>query len=129
MPEQMIKAYIRKTNLNLRFVKYEELIRMQNVFRVSLNALVTRLIQIFPQLKVTLSSRYALSQPSRLDELKQKIQSVKGDEALILPTNDFMVSQRFYEKLHQNLSDDKITPDKVHSILEMLDKFKAKYES
>lgn len=129
MPENMIRVYIRQHRINLKFASYEQLIRMQNYFRVSLNALLTRIIQVFPEQKKVLSNRFSLSLPSRIDEMKEKIQLANGDEALIHPTNDFTVSQRFYEKLHENLSNDRISPDKAHAILEMLEGLRAKYES
>lgn len=130
MPETMVREYIQSKRWNnLRFVKYEELIQMQNYFRVSLNALITRILQIFPYYKDALSNRYSLSQPNRIDEMLKKIRSVNGDEALILPANDFSVSQRLYETLHQNLSNDRISAEKVHSILEMLDHLREKYET
>lgn len=129
MPENMIREYIRRHRINLNYTKYNQLINMQNYFRVSLNALLTRIIQIFPEKKKALANRFSLSHPNRIEEMKNIIEQVDGDQTLILPTNNFTVSQRFYEKLHSNLSQDRISPDKAHSILEMLETFREDYES
>ena len=59
----------------------------------------------------------------------EKIEEAHGDPRLAQPTNDFTVSQRFYQKLHDNLQQDRISSEKAISVLEFLESIKQKYES
>lgn len=130
MPEDLVRKYIRQNGLsNLKYIKHEHLIIMQSYFRVSYSALLTRLGNLYPKYKKDLSSRYSLGLPKNAQKLLNKTQSVDGNVSLALPTNKFFVSQRFYELLHNNLKDDRISTDKAQSVLEFLERMKQKYES
>ncbi|MDY7046704.1 MULTISPECIES: ImmA/IrrE family metallo-endopeptidase [unclassified Virgibacillus] len=130
MPEDLIRKYIRQKGLShLKYVSYNDLIIMQNYFRVSFSALITRLIKLYPSYQKELSNRYNLGLIKNAQKLLNKIHAVGGDEALVLPTNKFSVSQRFYELLYSNLENDRITADKAQSILELLESMRQKYES
>jgi len=129
MPEQLVRKYIlQKGLLNLKYISYDELIVMQNYFRVSFKALITRLIQLYPSYHKDLGVRYNLGTPKNAPKLLKKIQTVGGDEALVLPTDEFSVSQRFYERLHNNLENDRISADKAQAVLELIESMKQKYE-
>ncbi|MCK6075377.1 ImmA/IrrE family metallo-endopeptidase [Paenibacillus silvae] len=129
LPEPMIREYIRQHPVIFKYASYNYLIQMQNYFRVSLNALLTRLSQIYPEAKAVLGSRYSLSLPSRIEDMKTRIREANGDENLIFPTNDFTVSQRFFENLHNNLDQDRISSEKAYAIMDMIETLKEKYES
>jgi len=129
MPEELVKDYIDKHISDLTYISYEELIIMQNFFRVSFSALITRLIQLFPQYKQALSNRYPLSKPNNAHRLLELTRKVEGDLSLIQPTNDFSVSQKFYERLHDNLQMGRITVEKAQAVLEFLESVRDKYES
>lgn len=129
MPEDLVRKYIHQNGLsNLKYIKYEQLIIMQNYFRVSFSALITRLIKLYPSYKKDLSNRYNIGRPENAQKLLGKIHAVGGDESLVLPTNKFSVSKRFYELLYSNLEGDRISVDKAESILELLESMKQKYE-
>ncbi|MDU0331790.1 ImmA/IrrE family metallo-endopeptidase [Paenibacillus sp. 3LSP] len=127
MPEHLVSSYIREKGISLSYPSYDQLVRMQNYFRVSLSALLTRLIQIYPEHQSVLSKRFALTHASRLDDMKEVVRRVNGDIELILPSNEFSVSPRFYVKLHENLSADRITAAKAESILDLIEKVREKY--
>ncbi|TMN22608.1 ImmA/IrrE family metallo-endopeptidase [Lentibacillus cibarius] len=130
MPEDLVRRYINENGLsNLKYIRYEQLIIMQNYFRVSFSALVTRLIKLYPKFKGDLSKRYNLGRPENAQKLLEKIHAVDGDKSLVLPTNKFSVSQRFLELLYNNLDENRISADKAQSVLELLEDMKKKYES
>ncbi|KGA98662.1 hypothetical protein AJ85_06505 [Alkalihalobacillus alcalophilus ATCC 27647 = CGMCC 1.3604] len=130
MPEDMVRRYIRQNGLsNLKYISYDNLIIMQNYFRVSFKALITRLIKLYPTYKMDLSVRYNLGTKKNAQKLINKIHGVGGDETLVLPTNKFSVSQRFYELLYSNLEEDRISAEKAQSVLELLEGMRKKYES
>lgn len=130
MPEELVRNYIHQKGLsNLKYISYDNLILMQNYFRVSFSALITRLIQLYPFYKKDLSSRYGLAAPRNAQKLRDKINAVGGEEALVLPTNDFFVSQRLYILLYDNLENDRISVDKVQSVLQLLESMEQKYET
>lgn len=129
MPENLITEYLQKAGiLNLKFISHEQLITMQNYFRVSYAALLTRLIQLYPSYKETIDNRRILGLPQNKEKMLQKIEEFNGDLTLAQPTNEFAVSERFYQKLHDNLLHDKITSDKAEAILNLLESVKKRYE-
>ncbi|PFR42516.1 ImmA/IrrE family metallo-endopeptidase [Bacillus thuringiensis] len=130
MPEDLVESYLQRHGLsNLTYISHTKLIQMQNFFRVSYSALITRLIQLYPAYRRDLKKRYSLGSPNRSDEMLEKIEEAHGDPRLAQPTNDFTVSQRFYKKLHDNLQQDRISSEKAISVLEFLESIKQKYES
>lgn len=128
LPEDLVMQYLRENKIsNVKYITYDQLIVMQNYFRVSYSSLITRLIKLFPENKIDLSKRYSLGRQSSVLRLEKKVNEVGGDLSLIRPTNDFYISPKFYEKLYSNLDQDRITVDKTHSILEFLESVKNYY--
>jgi Zn-dependent peptidase ImmA (M78 family) len=125
MPEPLVKKYIKSNKVNLRFLSYIELIKMQNYFRVSYSAMITRLIQLFPEYKKELSPRYALGTISRKGELMSKTVQAGGDLLLIQPTNGAILPKRFYENLDFNLENNRITEEKYTSIKKLIESIRV----
>jgi Zn-dependent peptidase ImmA (M78 family) len=48
MPDNLVKQYINKNKINLEYLSYIDIIKMQNYFHVGYSAMLTRLIQLFP---------------------------------------------------------------------------------
>jgi Zn-dependent peptidase ImmA (M78 family) len=124
MPEKQVRRYVKHNRINLKYVRYEQLIRMQHYFQVSYSALITRLIQVFPEYKDTLISRYAIGRINRRSDLLKETEKLIGDTSLICPTNEVYVSQRLYSNLEFNLQNDRISLDKANSILELIESIK-----
>lgn len=74
MPEKLVKEHLNKLNVtDVKYISYDNLIKMQKYFNVSYSSIVTRLIQIYPNRNKELSQRYALSKPARSEELRKKL--------------------------------------------------------
>lgn len=127
MPGQLISKYLRENGINnLQYISYNQLITMQTYFQVSFSALLTRLIQLYPEKKKYLSMRYNLSREEKHDELYNKTLEVVGDTSLIKPTREFIIPERLYQLLHTNLEMDRITTKKAQSVLELIEKMEEK---
>ncbi|WP_458413029.1 ImmA/IrrE family metallo-endopeptidase [Schinkia sp. CFF1] len=129
MPEKAVRRYVRRYRIDLRFPRYEQLIRMQHYFRVSYGALLTRLTQVFPEYKDSIARRFALGSKSREADLLSQTNQFIGDDSLICPTNDFYVSPKLYENIEFNLSQGRISIEKAESILALIESIKNKYEA
>lgn len=129
MPEGLIKKYIRRNRLgNLKYIKHTELIKMQNYFKVSYAALIRRLKQIYPEHTETLDQRAILGYKPNTDKMLEKILEADESDILVKPTNDFYVSDRLYKSLHSNLEKDRITVEKVESVINFIESVKEHYE-
>lgn len=129
MPEKAVRSYIRRSRLDLRFLSYKQLIRMQHYFRVSYGALLTRLSQVYPEYKGSIAPRFALGSKSREADLLNQTNQHIGDLSLICPTYDFYVSSKLYENIEFNLSQGRISFEKADSILALIESIKNKYEA
>ncbi|MCU9612741.1 ImmA/IrrE family metallo-endopeptidase [Caldibacillus lycopersici] len=129
MPEDLVMKYLYENNLtNLSDVSYEQLIKMQNYFRVSYRALITRLIELYPKFSNALRPKFDLANEENKELIIQYVIKVNGDISLVQPTNDFVISQRFYKKLHDNLAENRISAEKAQEIYNFLEDIRRKYE-
>lgn len=125
MPEDLVEKYLNTNRINnLRYISHENIIKMQSYFNVSYSAVVSRLIQLYPDNKKDLVNRYALSSKARAEELYDKTVKANGNLKLISPTNNVYVSQSFFEDLRTNLSKGKISDDKANSLINLLEELK-----
>lgn len=124
MPTKLIKNYIRHYRINLKYAKYEDLIKMQFFFNVSYRALITRLIQIYPEYIDTLNKRYAISSVARSKEFQELCTKYVGTAKLSSPTNEFYISPIFYSSLNDNYSNNRITDDKIKELYSILEELK-----
>ncbi|GMB00095.1 ImmA/IrrE family metallo-endopeptidase [Pelosinus sp. IPA-1] len=122
MPEVLIREYVAEKGINIAYAKYDQLIQMQHFFGVSYSAMITRMIQLFPEHKEDLNVRYALSRKHRHQEFLEKTKRLGLDTALIEPTNEVYFSPRFFEDVKFNLSEGRITQDKCSMLIEMVER-------
>ncbi len=121
MPKNLIEKALKKYQVDdLNYISYKQIILMQKYFNVSYSAILTRLIQLYPNKKDVLGKRYSLSHPNKSKELLDKTIEYKGNTELIKPTRDVYVSQTFFEDINQNYSLGRISKDKVNSLIELL---------
>jgi Zn-dependent peptidase ImmA (M78 family) len=128
MPEGLVRDYLIKNRINLRFISHNDVINMQNFFRVSYSAMVTRLIQIFPEHIKVLRSRYGLGSIKRKGELLSKTVQAEGDILLIQPTYGVILPQSFYGNVTYNLENNRISKEKGAAIWELIDSIKVRDE-
>lgn len=128
MPESLIKNYLMQNQINLDYISYHSLIKMQHFFGVSYSALITRLIQLFPSSKSTLQSRYSLGSKARQKELEEKTLQAECTTNLIKPTNDIYVSPKFISDIQFNLKTDRISEEKAHSLIDLIESIGTKNE-
>ncbi|MCT2342649.1 ImmA/IrrE family metallo-endopeptidase [Niallia taxi] len=129
MPDDLVKNYARKSlPKNMKYISYQDLIKMQAFFKVSYSALITRLRVIFPQFDATFKSRYTLGTQQNAQKLIDKTKEYNGDLSLISRTNKLVIPESFYQTVYNNLQNDRISSDKVQRLLEMLESVKKKYE-
>lgn len=62
MPDDLVRRYIDLEGISLKYLKHEDIIRMQNYFNVGYSAMLTRIIQLYPEYKKNLLNRYAIAQ-------------------------------------------------------------------
>ncbi|MBO0588412.1 ImmA/IrrE family metallo-endopeptidase [Sporosarcina sp. E16_8] len=129
MPENQIENYLQENRLsNLKYIKIDELIMMQNHFRVSYASLLTRLVNLYPHYRNDLSTRWAIGGLKQKERMLQIINRLAMDEQLVQPTNDFSVPKSFYHKLQQNLEDDRISTSGVQEIFVLIESISKAYE-
>ncbi|EIL83087.1 ImmA/IrrE family metallo-endopeptidase [Bacillus altitudinis] len=129
LPDTLVLDYLKKQNiLNLKYISYEQLIRMQNYFRVSYSALIVKLIRLFPENKDTLNQRASLGSIERKEEMRNYIEKYGGDISLSQQTNDFYVSTKFLTRLEKNHKEGRVSTEKFQEILRFLEELRVKYE-
>ncbi|CUM95464.1 Domain of uncharacterised function (DUF955) [Turicibacter sanguinis] len=122
MPEDLVKGYLENKRIkNLKYIRYTELIEMQNYFKVSYQAIIRRLIQIFPEFEDDLKKRYSLSKKERHSELVTLTQECQGDVRLITRTNDVYLSKQFFDDIEANFIHQRISSQKMKSLLRLLE--------
>ncbi|EGC93281.1 putative toxin-antitoxin system, toxin component [Turicibacter sp. HGF1] len=122
MPEELVKEYLKNKRItNLKYIRYTEIIAMQNYFKVSFQAIIKRLIQIFPEFENDLKKRYSLSKKERYSELIKLTEECHGDVRLITKTNDVYLSKQFFDDMEANFIHQRISPEKMKSLLVLLE--------
>jgi Zn-dependent peptidase ImmA (M78 family) len=123
MPEKIVKQYIEINNILLNRISYIELIKMQNYFRVSLAALLVRLIQIYPNEKDVLQKRFAITKNNinTITRLQNYTMQANGDIRLIQPTNEVYIPESFYDNLENNLNNNRISKEKAYELLKVIE--------
>ena len=123
MPENLVKEYIESRNISLAYLSYEDIIRMQNHFRVGYSAMLLRILQIYPMYKKTLQNRFAIAKdhPDQREKLKKKTLSVQGDLRLINATNDIYIPDSFMNDIEFNVREKRISKEKAYELLKVID--------
>lgn len=122
MPNDLVIKYLKLNNIsNINYIKHSDIIKMQAYFNVSYSAIITRLIQLFPESKKQLGNRYSLGKVERKEELRSKTIKFGGNLDLISSTNDVYVSQSFFNDIKSNFSQGKISSEKVNSLIKMME--------
>lgn len=123
MPENIIKRYIEINMILLNRISYIELIKMQNYFRVSLAALLVRLIQIYPNEKDVIQQRFVITKNNinAITRLQNYTMQADGDIRLIQPTNEVYIPESFYNNLENNLNNNKISKEKAYELLKVIE--------
>ena len=123
MPENLVKKYVEEKSISIEYISHIDIIKMQNYFKVSYSAMLTRLMQIYPQYKKALSNRYAIAIKSEYqrEKLIRKTKEASGDIKLISPSNDIYIPDSFYEDLAFNIQEKRISKNKAFEILKIID--------
>ena len=122
MPENLVRKYVEDRKVNLEFIKHTDIIKMQNYFGVGHSAMLTRLIQIFPEYKDNMQNRYGIAGKSQKqrERLEEKTIQADGNLHLIKATNDIYVPNSFYDDLEMNMKEKRISKEKAYSLLEII---------
>jgi Zn-dependent peptidase ImmA (M78 family) len=124
MPEIEVKALLESYQVrNVKYITNKHIIKMQHYFHVSYNAMVTRLIQIFPD--TNLYSRYGLGK-SR-EKLKETTEQLGLDMTYETPTNDVYISPTFFEDLEKNIDENRIASEASSEILNLIESKVSEY--
>lgn len=123
MPKNLVEKYIKMENISLQYLSYENIIRMQNFFKVGYSAMLARILQIYPEYKDTLQNRFAIAKdsPVQREKLKEKTLSVQGDLQLINATNDIYIPNSFIENIEFNVNRKRISKEKAYELLKFID--------
>lgn len=123
MPENLVKQYIEKNNVSPKYLSYETIIKMQNYFGVGYSAMLTRILQLYPQYKSDLKKRYAIAQNTieQKKRLEDKTKSVNGNLQLINATNDVYIPDSFFEHIQFSLEEKRISKEKAYNLLKIIE--------
>ncbi len=124
MPEHLVSQYIESHNLNLQYLSYVDIIKMQNYFKVSYSAMLTRILQLYPDYKNILANRYAIASDTeeRRNQMQQKVTEAGGDIRLVMPSNDVYFPQSYVEDIEYNLNNGRISKEKALEMLSTLER-------
>lgn len=103
-----------------RFIKYDDIIKLQHHFGVSYSAMVRKIIEIYSE--SGLDQRYALGSIPRQGELIQKTEILGLDVNLILPSTETYISEELFVLLKDLSSENKISENKIFSIMDIIEK-------
>lgn len=123
MPENLIAKYIQENSVDLKCIDYVGLIKMQNYFNVSYSALLTRILQIYPQYRNDLQDKYAIGKntPEAIKQFTEVTKLAEGKIELIQPTNDIYIPEELFDNIQFNLKENRISKEKALDILELID--------
>ena len=126
MPENLVKSYIKNKGISIEYLSHEDIIRMQNYFRVGYSAMLIRIMQIYPEYKRKLQNRFAIARdiPQQRKRLEEKTISVQGDLQLINATNDIYIPDTFFDDMEFNIKEKRIAKEKAYEILKLIDGLK-----
>jgi len=126
MPEKLVYNYISQCNINVEYIKYTDIIKMQNYFQVGYSAMLTRIIQLFPQYSNKLGNRYAIAKNNEnsREKLLNFTNEVNGDLKLIRPTNDIFIPETFLDNIEFNLKNKRISNEKAFEMLNLINGIK-----
>ena len=126
MPDNLVRSYIDVHNISPQYLKHEDIIRMQNYFNVGYSAMLTRIIQLYPEYKQSLQKRYAIAKNTEKQRksLEEKTKAVQGNLQLINPTNDIYIPDSFYNDISFNLDKKRISKEKAFELLKVVDGLK-----
>lgn len=124
MPEHLVGQYIESCNLNLQYLSYVDIIKMQNYFKVSYSAMLTRILQLYPEYKKILANRYAIAKDTeeRRNQMQQKVAEAGGDIRLVTPLNDVYFPHSYIENIEYNLNNGRISKEKALEMLSTLER-------
>ncbi|BDG81246.1 hypothetical protein BSF_29750 [Bacillus subtilis] len=130
LPKKLIYQYLKSQNItNVDHITYYELITMQNYFRVSYGALITKLKLLFPDCKNSLNEKKELGSIENKEKLLKLTIEYNGDTSLIKPTNDLYITPKFYKRLEENYQDGRVSEEKVQQLLGFLESLRDKHDS
>lgn len=124
MPENLVRSFIEKKDLRVENIGYEDIIRLQNYFRVSYTAIVKRLTQIYPENRETLNKLYDISKDTSENRrrLEEKTKIVKGDLNLIKPTSEVYIPYFFIKDISENLKNKRISKEKADYLIKLIER-------
>lgn len=124
MPDKLVNQYIDSHNLNLQYLSHVDIIKMQNYFKVSYSAMLTRILQLYPDYKDILGNRYgiAYNNEEKRRQMKQKVAEAGGDIRLVTPSNDVYFPHSYIENIEYNLNNGRISKEKAFEMLSMLER-------
>ncbi|RDW20081.1 hypothetical protein CWR48_04985 [Oceanobacillus arenosus] len=105
---------------NPMYISHDKIIQLQHLFGVSYSAMVTKLIERFPQ--ANLNSRYGLGNSNRKEELISKTLALGLSTDLINPGNKTYISSELFILLESLYKEEKISYNKLSGILEFIEK-------
>ena len=120
MPENLVRSYIESNRVNLAYLSYCDIIRMQNYFGVSYSAMLTRILSVYPEYKQRLQNRYGITAPTQKKKLKEKTLEAQGDLKLINATNDVYIPDSFLENIEFNYKEKRISKEKAYELLSVI---------
>lgn len=121
MPELLVREYIDSNNINVDYIRHVDIIKMQNYFKVGYSAMLTKIIQLYPEADIL--NRYAIAKNNEKARLKlmNATSEVKGNLKLIQPTNDVYYPASVLADIEFNFKNERISMEKAYELLNLID--------
>lgn len=114
-----LRDEIFKLSTNWRYITIGDMIKLQNTFRVSMQALIYRLNEVFD---TTLFNKFIyITSVKHVQEFKDQVIKMGYDCDLILPTLDFCVPRSFISNLYDNIQKKRISWEDAAEVIDILE--------
>ena len=114
-----LKDEIYKLNTNWGDIEIGDMIKLQNIFRVSMQALIYRLNEVF---ETKLYNKFIyITKVNHVQEFKEQVIKMGYCCELILPTLDFCVPRSFISNIYDNIQNKRISWEDAAEVIEILE--------
>ena len=122
MPKKDIEQYLKHNKIKLPYLNYAEMIKMAYYFKVSVSALLYRLIDLYSECS-DFNKRFGIV--NNYVKLSEKAKE-KGLSSEYLKyeeiTNDCYISESFFEKIQKNYEAGRVSNDRLEFIKKLLER-------
>lgn len=126
LPQNDLKNQIVHLCKGLNEITIEDLIKLQYAMRVSMQALLYRITELYEN-DILIRKFMHYTFPNKQEEFKEKIKLCGYSLDLVEPTNDFCLPQSFFVNVCRNIESGKLSCEKAEELMNLLSTKEAKW--